>query len=58
MNLTDSSLELRPGRYPHGVQGVVIAADDLAASRVAFANTDGGQLIFDVNNQKRLIRYR
>jgi ATP-dependent DNA helicase RecG len=32
-----------------------IAADDLAASLVAFANTDGGQLIFGVNNQKRLI---
>jgi ATP-dependent DNA helicase RecG len=32
-----------------------IAADDLAASLVAFANTDGGQLIFGVNNQKQLI---
>jgi ATP-dependent DNA helicase RecG len=32
-----------------------IAADDLAASLVAFANTDGGQLIFGVNNQKRVI---
>jgi ATP-dependent DNA helicase RecG len=32
-----------------------IAADDLAASLVAFANTNGGQLIFDVSNQKRLI---
>ena len=32
-----------------------IAADDLAASPVAFANTDGGQLIVGVNNQKRVI---
>jgi ATP-dependent DNA helicase RecG len=32
-----------------------IATDDLAASLVAFANTDGGQLIFGVNNQKQLI---
>jgi ATP-dependent DNA helicase RecG len=32
-----------------------IAVDDLAASLVAFANTDGGQLIFGVNNQKRVI---
>src|SRR5262245_47731427 len=32
-----------------------IAADDLAASLVAFANTDGGQLIFGVNNQRQVI---
>jgi ATP-dependent DNA helicase RecG len=32
-----------------------IAADDLAASLLAFANTDGGQLIFGVNNRKQVI---
>jgi ATP-dependent DNA helicase RecG len=32
-----------------------ISADDLAAALVAFANTDGGQLIFGVNNQKQVI---
>jgi ATP-dependent DNA helicase RecG len=31
-----------------------IAADDLAASLVAFANTDGGQLIFGVNSQQQV----
>ena len=36
-------------------KGWPVHPDDLAASLVAFANTDGGQLIFGVSNNRIIV---
>jgi ATP-dependent DNA helicase RecG len=56
MNLTDLVARIETWEDIHTeFEERSIAADALAASIVAFANTDGGQLIFGVNYQKQVI---
>ncbi|MEA1905873.1 MAG: ATP-binding protein [Euryarchaeota archaeon] len=55
MNPTELAARLNKGEDLHTeFMGHPIHADDLAASIIAFANTDGGQMIFGVNDEQEI----
>ena len=55
MNLNELTARLIKGEDLHtAFKEHLIHADDLAASIIAFANTDGGQMIFGVNDEREI----
>jgi ATP-dependent DNA helicase RecG len=55
MNLNELAARLIKGEDLHTeFKERLIHADDLAASIIAFANTDGGQMIFGVNDEREI----
>jgi predicted HTH transcriptional regulator len=55
MNPTELTTRLNKGEDLHTeFKERLIHADDLAASIIAFANTDGGQMIFGVNDSGQI----
>jgi ATP-dependent DNA helicase RecG len=55
MNLTELAARLNKGEDLHTeFKERLIHTDDLAASIIAFANTDGGQMIFGVNDEQEI----
>jgi len=55
MNSTELATRLNKGEDLHTeFMAHIVHADDLAASIIAFANTDGGQMIFGVNGEREI----